>query len=68
MDLPEREAVLLYGAGLYEVVRPGSYVTCAITGQRIAVNALRYWSVARQEAYATAADGLTAECGEREDG
>lgn len=68
MDLPEREAVLLYGAGLYEVVRPGTYVTCAITGQRIAVTALRYWSVARQEAYATAAAGLTAERGESEDG
>lgn len=68
MDLPEREAVLLYGAGLYEVVRPGTYVTCAITGQRIAVTALRYWSVARQEAYATAAAGLAAERGNREAG
>lgn len=68
MDLPEREAVLLYAAGLFEVVRPGTYVTCAVTGQRISVNALRYWSVVRQEAYATAMDGLTAERHDQADG
>ncbi len=68
MDLPEREAVLLYGAGSYEVVRPGTYVTCAVSGRRVAVTALRYWSVARQEAYATAAAGLTAERGDRDAG
>jgi hypothetical protein len=28
-------------------------VLCAVTGERIPVDSLRYWSVARQEAYVT---------------
>ena len=32
---------------------PGSFVTCAVTGQRIPLADLKYWSVDRQEAYAT---------------
>jgi hypothetical protein len=34
------------------VVVPGAYVTCAVTGKRIPLSELRYWSVDRQEAYA----------------
>jgi len=33
------------------VLAPGSYVTCAVTGQRIPLDELRYWSVDRQEPY-----------------
>jgi hypothetical protein len=39
----------------------GDHVLCAITGKRIALDDLRYWSVARQEAYADAAASLEAE-------
>lgn len=49
-----RAAVLRYEANGYRVVVPGAYVECAITGERIALEALRYWSVARQEPYASA--------------
>jgi hypothetical protein len=35
------------------VVRPGAYVVCAVSGEQIMLEALRYWSVARQEAYAS---------------
>lgn len=57
-DLPltaAREAHLRYEDGDFTVLRAGDYVTCAETGQRVALQALRYWSVTRQEAYADAA-------------
>jgi hypothetical protein len=47
------EAVVAYGDGTMRVVKPGSFVRCAVTGDAIPLDALRYWSVARQEAYAT---------------
>jgi len=55
---PDDEAVLRYGDSDYQVVRHGAYVTCAVTGARIDVRTLRYWSVDRQEAYADAAAAL----------
>lgn len=45
-------AVLRYGTPDFQVVRPGAFVLCAVTGRRIPLEALRYWSVERQEAYA----------------
>ena len=45
-------AVLRYGTPDYEVVRPGAYVVCAVSGKRIPLQALRYWSPELQEAYA----------------
>lgn len=55
---PEGMAELEYLDGEYEIVKPGSFVICAVTGVHIPLEALRYWSVDRQEAYATAADAL----------
>ena len=55
------EAQLQYLDGDFRVVSPGTYVTCAITGERIPLDELRYWSVARQEPYADAAASLEAE-------
>ncbi len=49
-----REAKIRYLDGDFQIVLPGSYVTCAVTGAAIAVDELRYWSVARQEPYADA--------------
>lgn len=45
------EAKLRYLDGDYQVLEPGSYVTCAVTAEKIELDDLRYWSVARQEAY-----------------
>jgi hypothetical protein len=45
----------------YQVVVPGSHVICAVTGQRIPLSDLRYWSVDRQEAYADAEASLQRE-------
>lgn len=46
------EARLAYHDGEYEVLTPGGYVVCAVTGAHIPLEALRYWSVDLQEAYA----------------
>ena len=39
------EAQLQFLDGEYRVVRPGLFVVCAVTGARIALEELRYWSV-----------------------
>lgn len=48
---PLGEAELRYLDGEFRIVRPGSFVRCAVTGQAIALDDLRYWSVDLQEAY-----------------
>ncbi|MFD1199860.1 DUF2093 domain-containing protein [Brucella gallinifaecis] len=47
------EAVLRYLDGDFEIVKHGSYVLCAVSAAPIPLDELKYWSVARQEAYAT---------------
>ena len=54
-------ATIHYLDGTYQVLRPGNHVTCAITGQRIPLDDLRYWSVSRQEPYVDAWAMLEAE-------
>lgn len=49
------EAILRYFSGSFEVVKPGSFVRCTVTGAEILIEDLRYWSFERQEAYASAA-------------
>ena len=49
---PEGQAVLEYLDGEFRVVKAGTFVICAVTGVQIPVDALRYWSVDLQEAYA----------------
>lgn len=48
-----RPAKLLYMANTFRVLVPGDHVLCAVSGAAIPLDALRYWSVARQEAYDT---------------
>lgn len=49
-----REARLHYMPGTFRMLTHGDHVRCAVTGQPIALDELRYWSVSRQEAYASA--------------
>lgn len=49
---PEGLAEIEYLDGEYRVVKQGSFVFCAVTGETIPLEALRYWSVDLQEAYA----------------
>lgn len=53
MERVSGEATLRYLDGDYEVLAPGTYVACAVSGTHIPLDALRYWSVDLQEAYAT---------------
>lgn len=51
-------ARLHYGDGDFAVLKPGRHVLCAVTGAKIPLDQLRYWSAALQEAYATPAEAL----------
>ncbi|MGL4396348.1 MAG: DUF2093 domain-containing protein, partial [Hyphomicrobium sp.] len=48
------EAKLRYLDGEFEVLSPGEFVRCAVTGKQIVIADLKYWSVAAQEPYASA--------------
>ena len=54
MNSGDRVATLLYGPNGFRVIRPGHYVLCAVTGEPIPLEELRYWSAERQEAYTSA--------------
>ena len=54
MSNSARPARLHYMANGFRVLAPGDHVICAVSGERVALEALRYWSVARQEPYAGA--------------
>jgi len=55
---PEGMAEVEYLDGEYRIVKPGAFVVCAVTGVQIPLEALRYWSVDLQEAYATPVEAL----------
>jgi hypothetical protein len=48
-----RPAKLHYMANGFRILAHGDHVNCAASGAMIQLEHLRYWSVARQEAYAT---------------
>ena len=48
------KAEVRYLDGEFQVLSQGAWVLCEVTGQRIPLEELRYWSVERQEAYASA--------------
>lgn len=50
-----RPARLRYRLAGFDVLQPGDYVACAVSGERIPLADLRYWSAEYQEAYASAA-------------
>jgi len=49
----DRPAVLRYEPNGFRVLSPGKFVLCAVSGEAVPLDALRYWSVPRQEAYAS---------------
>ena len=53
MSNTDRPARLHYMSNGFRVLSPGDHVVCAASGARIALEDLRYWSVGRQEAFAT---------------
>lgn len=55
------EADVQYLDGDFRIRRHGSFVRCAVTGDPIPLEELKYWSVDRQEAYRDATASLQRE-------
>ena len=53
-----QEAKLKYSDGEFDVLVDGRYVVCAVTGNKISIGDLKYWSVERQEPYESAEAAL----------
>jgi hypothetical protein len=52
LDMPNAsEAKIRYLDADYQVLSPGTFVRCAVTGKPIPLDELKYWSVERQEPY-----------------
>ena len=54
MSAADRPATLSYGPNGFRVLSPGHFVACSVTGEKIPLEELRYWSADLQEAYASA--------------
>ncbi len=61
MSSTGRLARLHYLPGTFRVLSHGDHVVCAVTRLPIPLGELKYWSVERQEAYATVEASLQAE-------
>ncbi len=55
------EAKVEFLDGDFRIVRPGAFVRCGVTGEPIPLEELRYWSVDRQEGYASPAASMKRE-------
>ncbi|WP_299195890.1 DUF2093 domain-containing protein [uncultured Erythrobacter sp.] len=53
MSSSDKAAKLYYGPSGFRVLRPGQHVLCAVSGEVIPLEELRYWSAEHQEAYAS---------------
>lgn len=54
MSSKNKVARLHYMANSFRLLTAGDHVVCAVTGQAIALEDLRYWSVVKQEPYVSA--------------
>ena len=54
MSSKNKVARLHYMANGFRLLSPGDHVLCAVTGQAIPLEEVRYWSVIKQEPYASA--------------
>ena len=57
----ENAARVRYLEADYKIDVPGAFVVCAVTGERIPLDELKYWSWERQEAYIDHHAALAAE-------
>jgi hypothetical protein len=60
-----RVAKLHYMANNFRMLASGDHVLCAVTGDPIPLDQLRYWSVEKQEPYASAEISTRAALGKR---
>ena len=54
MNSGESAAKLYYGPSGFRVLKPGQHVYCAVSGEAIPLEELKYWSAEHQEPYASA--------------
>lgn len=54
------EAQIHFGDSDFTIMKTGAYVSCAVTGDKIPLERLRYWSADKQEAYKDATASLAA--------
>jgi hypothetical protein len=54
MTKKNQTAKVFFMANNFRMLSAGDHVLCAVTGEPIALEDLRYWSVVTQEAYASA--------------
>ncbi|MBR0552317.1 DUF2093 domain-containing protein [Stakelama marina] len=54
MSNTSRAAKLRFLPNGFRVLSPGDHVLCAVSGEAIPLDDLKYWSAERQEAYASA--------------
>ena len=54
MSSKNKVARLHYMANSFRLLTAGDHVVCAVTGQAIGLEDLRYWSVIKQEPYVSA--------------
>ena len=60
-----KAAKLHYMANGFRMLVSGDHVVCAVSGEQIALDQLRYWSVVKQEPYASAEISTQAALGKR---
>ena len=53
MNSSDRPAKLHFEPNGFRIIAPGHHVLCAVSGEAIPLDVLRYWSVEQQEAYAS---------------
>ncbi|MCH7862695.1 DUF2093 domain-containing protein [Sphingomonas sp. NPDC092331] len=53
-------AQIHYDTPEFDILRPGSYVLCAVSGEPIPLDQLKYWSAEFQEAYRSAVEATAA--------
>ena len=49
--MTEKLAKIKYLANNYQIIEPGDYVICAVSGKKIKIENLNYWNVELQEPY-----------------
>lgn len=54
MSSRDAAATLEYQHNGFQVLKSGTHVICAVSAREVPLEELRYWSVDRQEAYASA--------------
>jgi hypothetical protein len=60
-----KAAKLHYMANGFRMLSSGDHVICAVSGEAIPLDELRYWCVTKQEPYATAEISTQAALGKR---